>query len=372
MIGAVSPWPFLGAGALVLGLTLLSVTLAKCVSYARRSAIHGLPLIPGLAAEKSPGRYRAMIAWLHFIQPLARLRGLLRGVMNPPDDNAAPPSSSESVWRERRPTANETAGVARLVVGEPVAASFWGETWTSADRVLTDVLKALRASRIGALGVDDGWQHDRDISLALGPWARLDLRALVEEHAQGRVLLRSSIRLSPCAPGIVALVGILAALAAAGFGGVGMRWPVASLVALGGLAVAALAGARRLAVAGVAMQRAVARTAGSAGMVRVVESGPARSLWPRRLRWALRSTTAALVLGGFAISALSIVSGALPAMRRHEMRPSAAEISREMRGAGYEVRPAAATRADSRPTNRPRFSPTAVVVEGQVRHRANP
>ena len=371
VVGAVSPWPFLGAGSLMLGLALLAVTLAKCVSYARRSAIHGLPPIPGLAAEKGPGRYRAMIAWLHFIQPLARLRGLLRGVMNPPDENT-PASSSDSVWRERRPTAAETADVARLLLGEPLAGIFWGESWTSADRVLTDVLKALRASRVGALAVDDGWQHDRDISLSLGPWARLDLRALVEEHARGCVLLRSSIRLSPGMPGLVALAGVGAVLAASVAAGVAERWPVASLVALGGLTVAALAGVRRLVVVGVAMQRAVARTATASGMAAVAQEAPARGLWPRRLRWALRGTAAALVLGAFAISALSIVSGALPALRRPGMRPSAATISREMRG-GYEVRPAAATLPGSRLAGgRPRLTPAAAMVEGPTHRHPKP
>jgi GT2 family glycosyltransferase len=348
VLGAASPWPFLGAGALGLGLALLAVTLAKCVSYARRTAIHGLVAIPGLATDQVPGRYRAMIAWLHFIQPLARLRGVLRGVMNPPDDNAAPSSSADSVLRDRRPTAAEALGVARLLIGEPLTVSFWGESWTSADRVLADVLKALRASRAGALAVDDGWQHDRDISVSIGPWARLDLRVLVEEHAQGRVLFRCSLRLRPGTPGLVALGALATVLTASGVAGVGMRWPLTSLAALGLLALAALAGAWRLVVAGVAMQRAVGRTAGTCGMEPIAGTDSPSS-WPRRLRWILRSTTALAVLGAFTLAAFVILAGALPALRQPERQPSSSAIAREMRG-GYAIRPAAAmTRGQAAP-----------------------
>jgi GT2 family glycosyltransferase len=357
VLGAVSPWPFLGAAALGLGLALLAVTLAKCVSFARRSALHGLAPIAGLAPERSPGRYRAMIAWLHFIQPLARLRGILRGIMNPPDEHATPAASVESVWGQGRPKAVEALGVARLLVGEPLLASYWGESWTSADRVLSDLLKVLRASRAGALGVDDGWQHDRDISVALGPWARLDLRALVEEHAYGRVLLRTSMRLRPGAPGLVALAGLALLLAVSAASGIGMRWPLTSLVALGGLAMAGLAGVWRLVVAGVAMQRAVARTAASADMTPLGEAEPDGGPWPRRLRWILKSTAALGVAGIFALEALAIVGGARIAMRQPDARPSAASIAREMR-AGYAVRPASAvtSASPSRLVTRPRLT----------------
>jgi hypothetical protein len=46
--------------------------------------------------------------------------------------------------------------------------------------------------------VDDGWRPDRDFSVAVGRWGWLHVQGLVEEHAQGKCLMRvrSRLRLS--------------------------------------------------------------------------------------------------------------------------------------------------------------------------------
>ena len=56
--------------------------------------------------------------------------------------------------------------------------------------------------------IDDGWSDDRDVSVFIGRWAWLDIRALVEEHASGKSLLRVSTHLRPTSFGVVSALGL--------------------------------------------------------------------------------------------------------------------------------------------------------------------
>src|SRR5262249_38562935 len=58
------------------GLVGLALTVAKNVNSALRSEVDSLP--------GSRLFYRAAVAYLHFLQPIARLRGRIRAVMAPP------------------------------------------------------------------------------------------------------------------------------------------------------------------------------------------------------------------------------------------------------------------------------------------------
>jgi GT2 family glycosyltransferase len=306
LAGLASPWPLAAALVLGLGATLFSLTAFKCMAYARRSEIHGLPPIPGQTERGSRRRYRAMIAWLHFMQPLARLRGLVRGLMNPPDDVAPEPAALPAVKRWL-PSPRGIGTTARLLLGETVTRRFWGESWTGIEGVLTSIVKDLRAARVRAIAVDDGWQPDRDISVSVGPWARVDLKALVEEHAQGKVLLRVAMRLRLTGLGAVALGTLLALVTAAG-----ARWPVvAGLGSAPLLAIASFALFTRFLRAGGALERAVARTASLCAMVPVGDAARG-SRWPQKLAWGLRGTAAAVLLGIVSLSA-SVVRSAAPA-----------------------------------------------------------
>ena len=69
------------------GLVGLAVTVAKNIAYALRSDVDSLP--------GSKLWYRAMVAYLHFIQPLARVRGRIRGVLSPPEV-ALPPDEPQT------------------------------------------------------------------------------------------------------------------------------------------------------------------------------------------------------------------------------------------------------------------------------------
>ena len=77
----------------------------------------------------------------------------------------------------------DSASATLLLAGGRTEAAFWGESWTSHDSLLTEITGLLRAVRPARyVDVDDGWHHERDVSVALGSWGWLDLRAFIEEH----------------------------------------------------------------------------------------------------------------------------------------------------------------------------------------------
>src|SRR5678815_3621759 len=65
----------------------IAATIAKNIQYAMRSDMESL---------RGPRfGYRAMVAYLHFLQPLARVRGRIRGVLSPPEV-ALPPAQAQT------------------------------------------------------------------------------------------------------------------------------------------------------------------------------------------------------------------------------------------------------------------------------------
>jgi len=201
------------------GLVGIAVTIAKDLAYAMRSDIASVP-----------GRrlwHCVIVAYLHFIQPLARVYGRIRGAVSPP--SVARP-------RERRqgrgltPTPAEAWRALWLMSGTVTEDRFW--TGASADRVLGQLTDWLRRSRaIRSIEIDDGWSDDRDISVFVGRWAWLDIRALVEDHGAGKGLLRVSTHLRPTAFGVVAALGLGLALVVAAAAGIAWRWPLGGAIA---------------------------------------------------------------------------------------------------------------------------------------------
>jgi hypothetical protein len=98
-------------------------------------------------------------------------------------------------------------------MGVPLERHFWGEKWTDGAAFLAAIRDRLQASReVRGIQVDDGWQADRDISVQIGRWSWLDLRAVVEDHGSGRLgRLGFRLRLAPL--GALTLVALQVALA---------------------------------------------------------------------------------------------------------------------------------------------------------------
>jgi hypothetical protein len=92
------------AAALLLGSGAVgfAVTIAKNVTYALRSDVGSLP--------GSRLWYRAVVAYLHFLQPFARAVGQIRGVLSPPE--VALPAAPRQTSRGPRPSIRDVARAA--------------------------------------------------------------------------------------------------------------------------------------------------------------------------------------------------------------------------------------------------------------------
>jgi GT2 family glycosyltransferase/sugar lactone lactonase YvrE len=209
---------------LTCGLVGIAVTLAKNLIYALRSDVDRLP--------GSQWWYRATVAYLHFLQPIARVRGRIRGILSPPE--VALPTSAAQTSRGPRPSLAEAWRALVLLSGGVTEDRFWSETWRSADRVLSEFADWLRRSRaVRSIEIDEGWSDDRDVSVFVGRWAWLDVRALVEEHAGGKGLVRVSTHLRPTTFGVVAALVLGAGLLVGAAFGVSLRWPLAGTIVAG-------------------------------------------------------------------------------------------------------------------------------------------
>ena len=212
------------AAALLLGSGGIGIamTLAKNLAYAWRSDVDSL--------KGNHLWYRAVVAYLHFLQPFARLRGQIRGILSPPE--VTQPVGKPQTSRGPRPSLREAWRAMLLICGSVSEERYWSEAWTTTDRVLTQLTDWLRRSRaVTTIEVDEGWSHDRDVSVLVGRWAWLDVRALVEEHHGGKGLLRLSTYLRPTSFGIVSALMLATALLGAALTGVALRWPPAGAIA---------------------------------------------------------------------------------------------------------------------------------------------
>ena len=198
---------------LVAGLFGWTLTIVRCLMCGWRSELYGLPSIGQWSPRKSRILYRGLIAGLHLLQPLARLKGRLSGLSRP--KAVTPQHVSRYPWKSPMPTLTDFMCAARLVSRGNVEHSFWSESWTPHATLLNELVGVLRASRPApVVDVDDGWCSDRDLSLAIGRWGWLHVRTLVEEHERGSGLFRVRVRLSPSFVGT--LRGLTLAVVVAG------------------------------------------------------------------------------------------------------------------------------------------------------------
>jgi GT2 family glycosyltransferase/DNA-binding beta-propeller fold protein YncE len=267
----------------------LSSTVAKNLAYAIRSQVASLP--------GSRIWYRAMVAYLHFLQPLARAVGRLRGVLSPPE--VALPHTVARTSRGPRPSFAEARRAILLLSGSIAEDRFWSETWTSADRLLTDLVERLRLSRaVRTIEIDDGWSEDRDLSIPVGRWAWLDARALVEDHGGGRSMLRLSTHLRPTLIGVVSALALGFALLVAVVFGLALRWPPAGVITSGLTILVIAAALWRIAQATAILRRSLERVVADHRLDKM-PSGPVRTplAAPSLLRmYGLRSATIFVVM----------------------------------------------------------------------------
>jgi GT2 family glycosyltransferase len=209
----------------------LAATMAKCALYSLRSDVSRLPRIGSHSRAVSAAIYRASIAWLHFVQPCARLSGRLRGYLHRPPGHTP---RRDPVQSSPVPDACifGVGDALRVCLMRPTERFYWSRRWVEPGDLLQSVANRLRQQRATRhIELDSGWWENRDLSVARRSWFRVDVRALVEDHGGGDCLPRFSVR--PRLTTGAALPVLLGAGAVAAFRLAGLSWALAvGIVAL--------------------------------------------------------------------------------------------------------------------------------------------
>ena len=191
LLSAFAPWLLL----VPLGvLTLQTVQVLRAAVRAR--------LDPGLSHPQRWKR-RGLIALLHFLQPLARAWGRLRGGLGPFRLAGAPPGDGTV----------PTDLPVRLHHGlqRRLAFAFWGQAGQEKDVFLKRLMELLQASRCVTIP-NSGWEA-WDLRVNQGLVAGVRLLAAVEDHGGAKRLLRLRAHLETppwLAGGLLALATLLA------------------------------------------------------------------------------------------------------------------------------------------------------------------
>jgi O-antigen biosynthesis protein len=210
LVGALTILGLLGVAwtPLLIALPLAALAAALPLGYAGLAALH--------ATQAAHGRERfkawALIAMLHVLQPMARLRGRLEGGLSP--------------WRRSR--------IAPWVRPRPRGFTTWTESWEPPVARLTRLETRLR--RAGC-AVRRGGDWDRwDLEVAMGMLGHARVQLVAEEHGAGRQLAR--FRVWPRVSAVAS--GSMAALLALAIGAVADgAWLAATALGGGGLALGA-------------------------------------------------------------------------------------------------------------------------------------
>jgi O-antigen biosynthesis protein len=185
------------AGLAVLGLAWspllwLGPVAVAAITLTLVQAIRGglAASFPGRQLTKAQDRnLRLTIAWLHLLQPAARLHGRIQYGIGP--------------WRWPRVSIKTSVA--------PRSRAYWNEAWTSVEDRLSSIVSFLRSVAPVAIGGDfDRW----DFAVRGGLFGSVRAHAMVEEHGAGRQLFR--LRTWPAAPAPAqAIAATCAALAGA-------------------------------------------------------------------------------------------------------------------------------------------------------------
>ena len=228
LLGVFAPW------ALVLAIGGLGYSAVYCCVCAARAELDDLPATTGPAARLDRFRRRAVIAWLNFLEPLARDWGRLKGGLTPWRSAMTGGALSRRVgrwWQRVQPFRRSARWTYRAGPGLEKYA-------------FLDCLTKRLVARGCAVGWNPEWQ-DWDLKVRRGALGEARLRMVVEHHGGPRRLGRLSVLIKPSK----SVYWAQGALAAAGalMGALGLYLPLGVVgLFLGILWVAPITEASRL------------------------------------------------------------------------------------------------------------------------------
>jgi GT2 family glycosyltransferase len=195
LIGALGLLSGLGAvwPPLLVTLPVLALCLLLAIAGAAKSAARPALLTNQRCSGRRNGAFLALTMILHLLQPLARLMGRLEYGLSP--------------WRLRG-NASVAPPVARTLTA-------WSERWRGADQRLHAIEVALRerGTTVVRGGEFDAW----DLEVRCGTMGRARARMAIEEHGQGKQLIRLRhwprvSRLAPAATGSLLILALVCAV----------------------------------------------------------------------------------------------------------------------------------------------------------------
>jgi len=188
---------------LLLALPLLVLAVDASLVLAALSAAR-VPGTNGSRSRVARLKLRSLTAFLHLLQPLARLCGRLHNGLTP--------------WRRR---------ALDVALPWPRTCTIWTEHWRAPEKQLQSIETALRAD--GAIFLRGGDFDRWDLEIQGGVLSAVRLLMAVEEHGLGRQLVR--FRLWPrCSPAALVLTLLCAALATGA--ALGQAWAVSAVLGL--------------------------------------------------------------------------------------------------------------------------------------------
>jgi GT2 family glycosyltransferase/sugar lactone lactonase YvrE len=291
-LALLTPYWFESFSLLVAGTIGWGTTVARCAVFAAASDLAGLS---GATARTGRLKYRALILWLHLVQPVARVYGRIRGMLSPPQ-SVALEHVTRVPWKAPVPALRDAARSALLLLGGSAQRSFWSERWVGHTDLLTELAGELRAARPARpVDLDDGWHPNRDLSIAISRWGWLHLRVLIEEHAEGRCLLRVDTRMGPSFVGAVQALTLAVMLVGVTSAAIALRWPSITAASVLAVTVILVRAAWQTTRASALLDRALGRATGAAGFIPLAAAA-ADSPFRLRPATAAQRVQAALVV----------------------------------------------------------------------------
>jgi glycosyltransferase involved in cell wall biosynthesis len=175
-----NPW------LLLMALTGFALTLGCCLAHAAATDLEACPPIAGVPRRLNRPLQRAVITFLHFIQPLARIRGRLKGKLR------SEPKRSASVPLSRELASLLRWGTIKAFFSEDVS-MYWSTNAVETQAFLSNLVHRLSGQSV-AVTLDDGWQ-EWDLVARSRPFVEARIKAVSENYGGRKRLLRVATKL---------------------------------------------------------------------------------------------------------------------------------------------------------------------------------